>query len=314
MTAGKSIAMESAVEDGFVALRTELRTRLSSDALAAADRLLGALPDWQRSSKFGDLGPEFRRAAHDAQAQLSGAVLSAASCLVVAELALSLGASLGRRRVTPDVLALVPAAAARLLAHLRRLGDAPYAYPEDHFLKDLRFAAGMTVPAGAAVLDLRSKLGARATLDTLRRQPSISSFGALLTHGNLDPWFRTHTESRYLRHFHDAGWDAYYGRVASMLAADGGVRGVVGTSWFFDPALMKISPRLDYLLKPLAAGAFLVRGRTSEFDITSATIASEARKKLYEEGRYQPTPYTLVWPREALLSWASQRNVKQPTG
>jgi hypothetical protein len=214
-------------------------------------------------------------------------------------------ARLADRCLTPDVLVLVPPAMARLLQQLVGACETSYEFPDDAFVKDLRFAAGFTVPGGAEVLDLRSQLGTRASLHFLARRPSPGAAMALLGGRSIDPWFRIHTEKRYLRHFHAPGWEAFYRRVASMLQAHQDVRGVVGTSWFFDPQLETISPRLAYLRNPLAHGAFLVRGQTTEFDIASATVNSEARQALVAQGRYTPTPYTLVWPRADLLRWAA---------
>jgi hypothetical protein len=297
-------AMEPLVAQGFSELRATLRSHLSADGLAAAAALRAALPDWQRPARFGQLGAPFSAAAARAEQGLPGEVLADVSRLLIAELALSLEQTLSRRNLVPEVMALVAPAASRLLNHLRTAADASYRYPDDYFVKDLRFVAGMTVPGGAEVLDLRSKAGTRVSAQVLRRQPTLAHLRALLTGSRTDPWFRIHTEKRYLRHFHEAGWDAFYRRVAAMLQAHPCVRGVVGTSWFFDPQLDAISPRLSYLRKPLERGAFLVPGRTSAFDIASATVNSDVRRQLFEQGRYMPVPQTLVWPRGELLRWA----------
>jgi len=296
--------MDPAVAAGFTALRDALRAQLPADALAHAGALQAALPDWRRTARFSQLGAPFAAAVANAQRTLPLAAQVDVNRLLVAQLMLRLGPTLRERRLSPDVLALVPAAAARLLAHLRDAVDVGYVFPGDYFVKDLRFAAGLTVPGGAEVLDLRSHPGQRVSLQVLRRQPSWLGLRALLSSSRVDPWFRIHTEKRYLRHFHEAGWDAFYRRVASLLRLHPEVRGVLGTAWFFDPQLDTVSPRLAYLRNPLARGAFLVTGRTSEFDIVSATTNSEARLQLYEQGRYTPVPHTLVWPRQALLHWA----------
>jgi len=297
-------ALEPLVAKGFATLRDALREQLPSDALAAADALRGALPDWRQPAKFGQLGARFSAAAASAEHRLPRAVLVDMNRLLMSAMAIDLGQTLSDRCIAPDVLALVPPAAARLLNHLRESVDSSYFYPDDYFVKDLRFVAGMTMPGGAEVLDLRSKPGMRVSAQLLRKQPTLAHLRALLTLSRHDPWFRIHTEKRYLRHFHESGWDAFYLRVAAMLTAHPNVRGVVGTSWFFDPQLDAISPRLAYLRNPLARGAFLVTGRTSAFDIASATTNSDARRQLFDQGRYMPVPQTLVWPRADLLRWA----------
>ena len=305
MHGAQAVAADPAVLAGFQRLGAELRASLPQDALQLAASLHAALPDWQRASRFSDLGERFAAAAAAARGQLEAPTRAQVSRLLVAELASALMARLADRNLTRDVLVLVPAAMARLLQQLGTASGAGYEFPDDDFVKDLRFAAGLTVPGGAEVLDLRSKLGTRASLQFLARRPSLGALLAMLGNRSIDPWFRIHTEKRYLRHFHAPGWDAFYRRVASMLHAHPKVHGVVGTSWFFDPQLETISPRLAYLRSPLAHGAFLVRGQTTAFDIASATVNSEARQALVAQGRYTPTPYTLVWPRDAVLRWAA---------
>lgn len=301
-------ALEVTVAQGFQALSDALRSQLPVDALALVATLRSALPDWQRPAKFGQLGAAFLAAAAAARLRLPDTVLADLHRLLITELALDLDRTLRERRLPPELFALVPPAAARLLAHLRSGVDASYRYPDDFFVKDLRFVAGLTVPGGAEVLDLRSKPGVRVCVQLLRRQPTLAHLRALLTASRYDPWCRIHTEKRYLRHFHESGWDAFYLRVATLLEAHPTLRGVIGTSWFFDPQLDAISPRLNYLRHPLARGAFLVPGRTSAFDIDSATTNSDSRKKLVDEGRYTPIPHTLVWPRAALLKWARDQH------
>lgn len=305
--------MDATVAQGFVSLCEALSAQLPATALAMTDALRSALPDWRRTGRFSDLGAPFAAAVAAAQNALPRPVLVDMNRLLVAQLARQLDSTWTGRHLTPELLALVPGAASRLLAQLRAPADPDYVFPGDYFVKDLRFAAGLTVPGGAEVLDLRSKPGLRVLLHLLRRQPVPAHLRALLSASRTDPWFRIHTEKRYLRHFHEAGWDAFYRRVAGLLVLHPEVHGVVGTAWFFDPQLDEVSPRLAYLRNPLARGAFLVAGRTSQFDIVSATTNSEARKQLYEQGRYVPVPHTLVWARKALLRWARDEESNAPS-
>jgi hypothetical protein len=302
--------MDAAVAQGFFALREALNAQLPAEALATVVALRAALPDWRRTGRFSQLGAPFAAAVAAAQKALPRPVLVDVNRLLVTQLALQLDSIWADRRLTPELLELVPGAASRLLVQLSGPADPDYVFPGDYFVKDLRFVAGLTVPGGAEVLDLRSKPGLRVLLQLLRRQPVSLHLRALLSASRSDPWFRIHTEKRYLRHFHEAGWDAFYRRVAGLLVLHPEVHGVVGTAWFFDPQLDEVSPRLAYLRNPLARGAFLVAGRTSQFDIVSATTNSEARKQLYEQGRYVPVPHTLVGPRQALRAGARGQGVQ----
>lgn len=85
-----------------------------------------------------------------------------------------------------------------------------------------------------------------------------------------------------------------------MLAIYPSVRGMWGGSWFYDPALEEVSPRLSYLRKvPAENGAYVFY---SNIDIDGGALAtSESRKKAYESGNYLPKSYSLMWPRRAML-------------
>ena len=80
---------------------------------------------------------------------------------------------------------------------------------------------------------------------------------------------------------------------------------MAGTSWFYDPALPAISPRLAYLQStPLANGAHLVRHGPGADHTARATETSPTRKALVASGSYVPIAGTIMWPRSDLLSWA----------
>ena len=81
------------------------------------------------------------------------------------------------------------------------------------------------------------------------------------------------------------------------------IKGVFRASWFCDPELENISPRLMYLQKtPVENGAnffYIGEDRTG-----NAFAKSKTRLKLYNEGKYKPKAYLLVWPRKELIKWA----------
>jgi hypothetical protein len=76
-------------------------------------------------------------------------------------------------------------------------------------------------------------------------------------------------------------------------------------SWWFDPFLESISPKLAFLRKvPQDAGARLFEVPTSEEAVQDAIKLSGERAKLYEAGKYRPKAYLLAWAREDLLGWS----------
>jgi len=95
-----------------------------------------------------------------------------------------------------------------------------------------------------------------------------------------------------------------YCRIAQMLKIHSKVKGLLSASWMYDPQLAEISPRLMYLQEtPLENGAetFYVSVDYSG----NALEKSKTRKELNEKGMYIPKIYLVIWPREALIRWAS---------
>ena len=302
----------NAIGEALLRERETLVKRLTQQEQSAAATLRAALPDWRRAARYEDLGSKFAILSKALQDGCERSIFLAVNRLLVIDLALRLPDTIATRNIPREVQALYPDAAARLIAYLRD-DDAEYCYPNERFVKDLRFASGLTVPCGAQVVDLRSVIGYAASARWLLRHPSAHHIGIALLSRQLVPWFRIHTESRYLDDFNEAGWDACYHRIAALLEDHPDVLGMAGTSWFYDPQLESVSPRLSYLRRrPVAGGAALLRSGTSAFDIGSATATSETRRRLYEAGKYTPVAHTLIWPRQALLDWARRQRAARP--
>ncbi|QYU70256.1 hypothetical protein J4558_09120 [Leptolyngbya sp. 15MV] len=80
---------------------------------------------------------------------------------------------------------------------------------------------------------------------------------------------------------------------------------MIATSWFYDPVVSEISPRLAYLRRvPMENGAVAVSHGTTQFDIDSATATSPTRRAMYEDGTYLPQCWSILWPRAAMLAWS----------
>jgi hypothetical protein len=284
--------------------------RLTFPEQSAAHELQAALPDWRRpmsglGRKFIDLSDGFR-------VRFETRTFLDINKLVIVDFALRLAETLVTRNLPDEIVALYPAASQRLLTYIQS-SDQDYYYPNDNFLKDLWFTSGLTVPCGAQVVELRSIIGYRASARWMLRRPCVRYAQSILRSGQIVPWLRIHTESRYLADFNEQGWDACYLRIAALLRAHPEALGMAGTSWFYDPQLESVSPRLSYLRKlPMERGASVVRSGTSEFDIRSATAKSESRRRLYEAGKYVPVSYTLLWPRQELLAWVSSQIGRRP--
>ena len=264
-----------------------------------------SLSDWRTPRTAGDLGPRFPALLRAAERPLGrDPERNAFNRALVAHLASRLRLRLDARRLPTDVLERVPPALERLRAFLSEPRDG-YELGDEYFLRDVRFAAGWTVPCGSEVIDLRARVSLPASFQiALRARAPQLALRRLLVSGP-DPWFAPHTESRHLDEFNETGWETTYRNVASLLRRHTDVVGVVGYSWFYDPELELISPRLAYLRRgPLAGGAVFIRGHTTEFDVRNATAKSRTRRQLYRAGEYTPVGYKMVWLRPDILRWA----------
>jgi hypothetical protein len=83
------------------------------------------------------------------------------------------------------------------------------------------------------------------------------------------------------------------------------VKGVFGSSWWFDPALDLISPNLTYLRAlPTQFGARIFRSGSDDGAIGNSIKFSRERRQLYETGKYMPANYVMAWRRSDIIQWA----------
>lgn len=174
---------------------------------------------------------------------------------------------------------------------------------QDDYWKDLAISRQEMFPAGAQVVERFSGIGLRQGFGVNFIQ-NTRFFALLIRLGGRSCYYQIHTHAQELEEFHEEGWKNCYLRIAKMMKLNPKVKGVVGTSWFFDPQLMRISPNLVYLRNiPIYHGAesFFVEKDYSR----NALVKSKTRKKLYDEKKYTPKSYMIVWPKTDLLRWAN---------
>ena len=206
-------------------------------------------------------------------------------------------------KLPPSILSLFP-------DHIRQLAEflaegVENSYNEDYFIKDVRYALGLTVPAGAQQFDLYGEIGPKLVLREITATKSARAAVNYLKARGWGRWYNEHTDLRRLQDFNPEGWTAYFARMAEVLALNPSVRGLIGGSWFFDPALAEISPNIAYIGQTqVKHGGFLLCLGTAAHDIENAIAKSTTRRRLYEEGKYVPTSYLCAWPRDALERWA----------
>lgn len=218
---------------------------------------------------------------------------------------LALGFFRPHDRLPDSVLKLYPAFFGRLATFLHdRVSGA---YDDDFFAKDVRYALGLTVPCGALQFDLNGVIGPKLIVRDLVATRSLRSTMSYLGSRGWGRWYSNHLDLRAIKEFTPEGWTASFARIAELLALNPHVRGVTGVAWFYDPELLRVSPHLSYITQTLVRrGAFLVKMKTQDHDITNALAHSLTRKTLHERGEYSPACYLVGWPRYALLEWAAE--------
>jgi hypothetical protein len=78
------------------------------------------------------------------------------------------------------------------------------------------------------------------------------------------------------------------------------IRGLLATSWWYDPQLARVAPHLAFLREgSLEHGATLLRAGPSEGGRTAALAHSPERRQKFERGEYTPVNYAVVWTRKA---------------
>jgi hypothetical protein len=66
-----------------------------------------------------------------------------------------------------------------------------------------------------------------------------------------------------------------------------------------------VSPRLGYLRDtPIQGGAHLFFYEEGGSSISNSLSTSPTRRKLYDEGKYMPKSYMLVWGKRPQIAWA----------
>lgn len=173
----------------------------------------------------------------------------------------------------------------------------------DFFHKEFGLASLRLYAAAAQVVDPNCGLP-RSTILKSGVTGAVRGARYILECGGFSPMFQIHTHSMYLDEFDEEGWNECYRCCADLYAIFPEVKGMFGGSWFYDPNLLEISPRLAYLQNvPLDGGAATFFTAKEGAHVQNSIATSPTRRQLYESGRYHPLSYTLVWSKAAQVRW-----------
>jgi hypothetical protein len=222
--------------------------------------------------------------------------------LLTARLLATIATRRSARRV-PD--ALVPELRRQAM---RILGLGEASLTDETFHKDLSICQLLSIPCAAQIVVETGGIPRRTLATGGVGQALRLGRHLAATRLRSVPYLEIHTHTPMLGDFNPAGWDRCYELVAELLAARQEFLGMVGGSWFYDPAIAGISPHLTYLAEtPVNGGAFRVRMGEFADDTEMATATSQTRRGLVEAGKYVPARWLLIWPRKPLLAWAASR-------
>ena len=181
----------------------------------------------------------------------------------------------------------------------------------DLFRKEFGLASLRLYAAGAQLVDFRCGVP-RSIVWRGGARNIPRTWGALIRAGGFRPYFQIHTHDFMLNAFNSAGWDTCYICCAELYSVHPEVRGMFGSSWFYDPQLDTVSPRLSYLRQvPRTGGAHLFLWERGGQALNNALSTSPTRRKMYEEGSYFPAAYMLMWPRKQQIAWAKAYAARQ---
>lgn len=175
-----------------------------------------------------------------------------------------------------------------------------YRPDKDAFLKDFSILRGAAMPVHTGIVDSHTSLWRRPLVFGPVGQ-RLRFLRVLMTRPvGRRYYFQHHTHTSLLERFNEEGWIETYRLVAELLAANPDHKGFCGISWFYDPQLEDVSPRLAYLAGyPLERGA--MRFHLGADQSGSALSKSKTRLALYESGEYVPQSYMLVWPAKGMI-------------
>lgn len=276
------------------------RARLNALADSAAAAAAASAPHW-----------DFDQPGHRAEEALASAFGPALTDdhrrALVALWALQMPVRVPAAAMPPVVMGLYPSWIQKLADFLTAAVDP---YDRDFWAKDVRISLVLSVPgANTQMIDLSSPMGPGQVLRSAREGWGWKAVPAWFLAQGWKPWLEAHTESRDLSDFNEAGWDRAWASAAEILKTRPHMAGMLGSSWFYDPPLETISPRLAYLrLNPLKHGAFLVHQGPGEIHSQRAAASSPTRAAMIEKGEYTARSWIVAWPRAALIRWADKRS------
>lgn len=280
-----------------------------ADAHTLTRQLIAALeaPGVQSAPRgYTDLPAEFHVRASASMRDARSPVSSRLLDLILVELIREFDTRYHQAALPESLLPYYRENISRILSRATQSGVWTGSSHDDIFLKDLGILRMWLIPCASHLVFRNS--GVPRSL-VLRQRPDALiralAFFALRA-GGFSPFLENHVHPQMLVHFNPEGRQRCYELVAELLQRWPDSRGLMGLSWYYDPAVRTLSPRLAYLRNgPEQHGALFLPAGSGADVVGGATSTSVTRRTLYEAGAYMPTRYLMAWPRKDLLRLAS---------
>jgi hypothetical protein len=276
------------------------RAWLAEVPLAATIAALDARSDWR---KYSWIGPDLEGVLGRADA-LGGEAWTGRYLRMVVLVLLARTATLAPRLVVPASVD-----AERVTEYERILDEGsrrPLAsrITDDRFRKDLELCRDGLVPVGIFIEEVWPGLPDTVLNACAACNPPLD----LVLEKGAHRWLEGHVFQPRTDEFSEEASEHALGLVADLLDANADLAGSFGITWYFDPALATVSPRIAYLHdQALRTGALIVRVGPDPSAVAGATATSKTRRLLYEQGTYTPTNYVGIWLRDPLIRWRRSR-------
>jgi hypothetical protein len=210
-----------------------------------------------------------------------------------------------RYRIPDSIKSLILREFDRILSGMESTEEEFYVHDNDLFAKDLGLCRLKLLPCGSEVLDLWSGVSRSTLFCSGVSQFLREGFFLVARVGGFKPLYESHWDRRLVRQFTMREYDLCYARTAELLELNPDVKGMFGSSWWFDPQLEDIAPELLFLRQvPEENGARIFRIGPDASAVMDAIKFSKKRRALYESGKFMPSRYMLVWARDDMLDWA----------
>jgi len=282
-------------------------TRVQSDLLDRypIEQCINALDRFRCYGRYGSLPDEMTVASKEITKHTCTRILEKYHQLLMLSLIERFETRSVQKRIPTSIRALFLTEFRRIVHEMELGRDGFYLYQTDDFIKDLAICRLKLYPCGAELLDELSGIPRRLLITGGIKQCLEGIAFHVLRRNGFKPYYELHMHAPLRAAFTSEGWNACYLRIAELLKLNREIKGVSCTSWWYDPKVEAISPRLAYLRKlPMENGARIFYVCLDCDAASGAVRMSETRRKLYESGHYVPTLYLMAWARRDLIAWA----------